>query len=39
MSTVPKEVLRKIIADANLKTAGNLHSYLKYLLRMHFRKC
>lgn len=29
MSTIPKEVLREMINDGNLKTAGDLHSYLK----------
>jgi len=26
MSTLPKEVLREMINDGNLKTAGDLHS-------------
>jgi len=33
MSTVRKEVLRELIADGNLKTAGDLHSYLKDLFK------
>jgi hypothetical protein len=33
MSTLPKEILREIIADGNLRTAGDLHSYLKDLFK------
>ncbi len=33
MSTLPKEVLRNMINDGNLKTAGDLHSYLKYMFK------
>lgn len=33
MSTLPKEVLRKMIDDGNLKTAGDLHSYLKDMFK------
>lgn len=29
MSTLPKEVLRNMINEGNLKTSGDLHSYLK----------
>ena len=29
MSTLPKEILREMINDGNLKTANDLHSYLK----------
>lgn len=29
MSTLPKEVLRQMITGGNLKTADDLHSYLK----------
>ena len=29
MSTLQKEVLRSMINDGNLKTAGDFHSYLK----------
>ncbi|MBV1820518.1 IS256 family transposase, partial [Bacteroidales bacterium MSK.15.36] len=33
MSTIPKEVLREMINDGNLKTAGDLHSYLKDIFK------
>ena len=33
MSTFPKEVLRDMIKDGNLKTAGDLHSYLKDIFK------
>lgn len=33
MSTMPKEVLREMITGGNLKTAGDLHSYLKYMFK------
>ena len=33
MSTLPKEVLRNMISDGNLKTAGDLHSYLKDMFK------
>lgn len=33
MSTLPKEVLRNMINDGNLKTAGDLHSYLKDMFK------
>lgn len=33
MSTLPKEVLRNMITDGNLKTAGDLHSYLKDMFK------
>lgn len=33
MSVVPKEVMRKMIADGNLETAGDLHSYLKDMFK------
>ncbi|MCT4564034.1 MAG: IS256 family transposase [Maledivibacter sp.] len=33
MSTVPKKVLREMISGGNLKTAGDLHSYLKDLFK------
>lgn len=33
MSTLPKEVLREMINDGNLKTAGDLHSYLKDMFK------
>lgn len=33
MSVVPKDVMRKMIADGNLETAGDLHSYLKYMFK------
>lgn len=33
MSTVPKKVLREMMADGNLKTAGDLHLYLKDLFK------
>lgn len=29
MSSIPKEVLREMITGGNLKTSGDLHSYLK----------
>ncbi len=31
MSTLPKEVLRNMIDDGNLKTAADLHSYLNLI--------
>lgn len=33
MSTLPKEVLREMITDGNLKTPGDLHSYLKEIFK------
>ncbi len=33
MSTLPKEVLRNMINEGNLKTAGDLHSYLKDMFK------
>jgi transposase-like protein len=33
MSTLSKEVLREMIAEGNLKTAGDLHSYLKDMFK------
>lgn len=33
MSTVPKEVLREMITGGNLRTAGDLHSYLKDMFK------
>ncbi|WP_156456282.1 IS256 family transposase, partial [Abyssisolibacter fermentans] len=33
MSTLPKEVLREMITQGNLKTAGDLHSYLKDMFK------
>lgn len=33
MSTARKEVLRNMISDGNLKTAGDLHSYLKDMFK------
>ena len=33
MSTLPKEVLREMITGGNLKTAGDLHSYLKDMFK------
>lgn len=33
MSTLPKEVLREMITGGNLKTAGDLHPYLKDALQ------
>ena len=33
MSTLPKEVLRSIINDGNLKTEEDLHSYLKDMFK------
>lgn len=33
MSTLPKEVLRNMISDGNLETAGDLHSYLKDMFK------
>lgn len=33
MSTLPKEVLRNMISDGNLTTAGDLHSYLKDMFK------
>ncbi len=36
MSTLPKEVLREMITQGNLKTAGDLH---RICLKMHFKKC
>lgn len=33
MSTLPKEVSRKINKDRNLKTAGELYSYLKEMFK------
>ncbi|MTI65931.1 MAG: IS256 family transposase [Firmicutes bacterium] len=33
MSTMPKEVLRKMITEGNLKTADDLHSYLKNMFK------
>lgn len=33
MSTLKKELLREMITDGNLKTAGDLHSYLKHLFK------
>lgn len=33
MSTLPKEVLRNMINDGNLETAGDLHSYLKDMFK------
>lgn len=33
MTTVPKEVLREMITGGNLRTAGDLHSYLKDMFK------
>ena len=33
MSTLPKEVLRNMIKDGNLKTAEDPHSYLKDIFK------
>lgn len=33
MSTLPKEVLREMIKKKNLKTAGDLYSYLKDMFK------
>lgn len=33
MSTLPKEVLREMINEGNLKTAGDLHAYLKDMFK------
>lgn len=33
MSALPKEVLREMIKDGNLKTAGDLHSFLKDMFK------
>ncbi|MDR5659458.1 transposase, partial [Serpentinicella sp. ANB-PHB4] len=33
MSTLPKEVLREMISGGNLKTAGDLQSYLKNMFK------
>lgn len=33
MSTLPKEFLIQMIKDRNLKTAGELHSYLKNIFK------
>ncbi len=33
MSTLPKEVFREMIKDGNLKTADDLHSYLKDMFK------
>nr|WP_252187633.1 transposase [Anaeromonas gelatinilytica] len=33
MPTLPKEIFREMIKDGNLKTAGNLHSYLKDIFK------
>lgn len=33
MSTMPKEVLREMITEGNLKTAGDLQSYLKNMFK------
>ncbi|WP_034429453.1 IS256 family transposase, partial [Caldisalinibacter kiritimatiensis] len=33
MSTLPREVLREMIKDGNLKTAGDLHEYLKNMFK------
>ena len=33
MSILPKEVLRGMIKDGNLPTAGDLHSYLKDIFK------
>lgn len=33
MSTLPKEVLRNMITDGNLITAGDLYSYLKDMFK------
>lgn len=33
MATLPKEVLRDMINDGNLKTAGDLHAYLKDMFK------
>lgn len=33
MSTMPKEILRKMITEGNLKTSGDLHSYLKDMFK------
>lgn len=33
MPTLPKEILRELIKDGNLKTAGDLHSYLKEMFK------
>ena len=33
MSTLPKEVLRNMITDGNLTTAGDLYSYLKDMFK------
>ncbi|SHH86718.1 hypothetical protein SAMN02745135_02470 [Caloranaerobacter azorensis DSM 13643] len=40
MSTLKKELLRKMINEGNLSTAQDLHSFFKDLfLKMHFKKC
>lgn len=33
MATLPKEVIRNMISEGNLKTAGDLHSYLKDMFK------
>ena len=33
MSILPKEVLRDMIKDGNLQTAGDLHSYIKNMFK------
>lgn len=33
MSTLPKEVLRNMINEGNLKTSKDLHSYLKNMFK------
>ncbi|SCL85466.1 hypothetical protein PP176A_0873 [Sporanaerobacter sp. PP17-6a] len=33
MSTLSKEILREMIAEGNLKTARDLHSYLKDMFK------
>jgi len=36
ISTLPKEVLRNMITDGNLKTAGDLHSYLSKVQKLGY---
>lgn len=33
MTTLPKETIRAMIAEGNLKTAEDLHSYLKEMFK------
>lgn len=39
MSTLPKEILMKMIVGGNLKTTGDLHSYIKDIFNMPYRRC